>query len=36
MANDVIDDVAQTGKVTVGVEGRIVKLGQRQRPRRGR
>ena len=28
MANDVIDYVAQSGKVTVGVEGRIRKLGQ--------
>ncbi|MFM2355815.1 MAG: hypothetical protein RLZZ528_1551 [Pseudomonadota bacterium] len=28
MANDVIDYVAAAGKVTVGVEGRIVKLGQ--------
>lgn len=27
MANDVIDYVAKTGKVTVGVEGRITKLG---------
>jgi 2',3'-cyclic-nucleotide 2'-phosphodiesterase (5'-nucleotidase family) len=27
MANDVIDYVAETGKVTVGVEGRITKLG---------
>jgi hypothetical protein len=28
MANDVIDYVAKTGKVTVGVEGRIKIVGQ--------